>query len=110
MKLFAHWPEGSEMSALVNLDAAVDGRRRIGFHLRRLYVVVAFRYPHGTVSPHELRQRFSFRVAYWPYGAFALGPNLYFDYQRQSLIVGDWGIPLEHLELLARNHGKKVNR
>ena len=104
MRLFAHWPEGSEMAAVVNYCRMEQWGWRIGIHTLRLFVVIVIPYRRSAL------RSFRFRVSVWPKSAFVfLNPALYFDYQSQSLIVGDRRLSLEYLELLANNYGEKVN-
>jgi len=95
------------MTALVNYTSLRDvdaAGWRIGLHLLRLFVVIVIPYRRSAL------RSFRFRVSVWPKSAFVfLSPALYFDYQRQSLIVGDRRLSLEYLELLANNYGEKVN-
>jgi hypothetical protein len=107
MRILAVWPEGSEMTSLIGYSKIDDGRCRLGFHLGKLSLVAVFPYRYPD-CPWQLSYRFS--VYWYPKNLWLFGAPLYFDYTRQSLIVGDRRISLEYLELLAKNYGEKVNR
>ena len=104
MKLFAHWPEGCIMDAVVNYDVEDVKCVRLGFQFPWVNVFV--------VLPRRCawRERFRVRiVAGWKYPSpFLFNRGLYYEFDRHSLVVDGQRISMERLQSLAHAYGRKV--